>query len=53
MDITMCKDDNCKFRKRCLRFTAKPDIYQSYFMGSPREEDSTKEGKEYCEYFWK
>jgi hypothetical protein len=45
-DITMCRDETCKKRERCYRFTARvtPD-YQSYFVDSPRQ------GKE-CKYFW-
>jgi uncharacterized small protein (DUF1192 family) len=44
-DITMCRDETCKKRERCYRFTARatPE-YQSYFVDSPRE------GKE-CKYF--
>jgi hypothetical protein len=45
-DITMCRDETCKKRERCYRFTARvtPE-YQSYFVNSPRD------GKE-CKYFW-
>jgi hypothetical protein len=44
-DITMCRDETCKKRERCYRFTARvtPE-YQSYFVDSPRQ------GKE-CKYF--
>ena len=30
-DISMCKNDKCKFKKDCYRFTAKPsEFMQSY-----------------------
>ena len=30
-DISMCKNEKCKFKEDCYRFTAKPDeVYQSY-----------------------
>jgi len=32
-DLTLCKNDNCKKAQNCLRFLAKPDIYQSYMNG--------------------
>lgn len=45
-DITMCRDETCKKRERCYRFTAKACEYrQSVFVNSPRE------GK-VCTYFW-
>ena len=38
-DITMCLDSTCPKRKKCYRFTAKPNEYrQSYFSDSPRED---------------
>lgn len=44
-DITMCRDESCKKRERCYRFTAKAcEHWQSFFVDSPRE------GKE-CKYF--
>jgi hypothetical protein len=44
-DITMCRDETCKKRERCYRFTARACEYrQSYFVDSPRT------GKE-CKYF--
>jgi len=45
-DIAMCHGEGCLQRDRCYRYTAKPDIYQSYFNGSPIEEDGT------CYYFF-
>lgn len=44
-DIAMCQDKKCPLRKQCHRFTATPSAYQSYFMGSPRDDEK-------CEYFW-
>ena len=30
-DISMCKNDKCKFKKDCYRFTAKPsEFFQAY-----------------------
>lgn len=45
-DITMCSDATCAKRKRCYRFVAKPDHYQSYFSGSPRHAGGS------CDYYW-
>lgn len=36
-DITLCKDETCKIKKDCYRYTAIPGEYQSYFMNSPRK----------------
>ena len=59
-DITMCRDETCKKRERCYRFTARvtPE-YQSYFVDSPRQgkmcnyfsdnEDKTKRMRKNCE----
>lgn len=42
----MCRDETCKKRERCYRFTAKASEYmQSMFVYTPRK------GKD-CEYFW-
>ena len=41
-DITMCCNKNCKKRKSCYRFIAKPnELYQAYF--EPKENE--------CEYY--
>jgi hypothetical protein len=45
MDITKCKGDGCPVKERCYRFTAKADVYQSYFADIP-----LKDGK--CDEFW-
>ena len=29
-DITMCKNESCKRKHTCYRYTATPDKYQSY-----------------------
>ena len=44
-DITMCRDETCRRKERCYRFTARatPE-YQAYFVDSPRKE-------KVCEYF--
>jgi hypothetical protein len=59
-DITMCRDETCKKRERCYRFTARvtPE-YQSYFVDTPRQgkvckyfsdnEDKTKRLRKNCE----
>ena len=44
-DITMCKGDDFNSRHTCYRFTAKPSKYQSYFKGSPIENNG-------CDYYW-
>ena len=45
MDITKCKGDGCPVKERCYRFTAKADVYQSYFVDVP-----LKDGK--CDECW-
>ena len=45
-DITMCKDHDCKLNNTCFRYNAKPSDYQSYFVESPKDEDSK------CDYYW-
>lgn len=45
-DISMCSDIYCELRKTCYRYNAKPGMYQSYFMNSPRDNDT-------CNYYWK
>ena len=45
-DITMCRDEECKQKDTCYRFTAKASsFWQSYFMKSPREGNK-------CEHYW-
>ena len=44
MDISMCANYLCPLRKRCYRYLAIPDEYQSYGDFKP-------EGKK-CEAFW-
>lgn len=34
-DITMCFGSGCPLKEQCYRYTAKPDEYQSYFVGLP------------------
>ena len=45
-DITMCKDNDFKLKETCYRYNAKPSNYQSYFVGSPKDEDGE------CRYYW-
>lgn len=45
-DITMCQDEKCPMKGTCYRQTAPVSSHwQSYFMGSPREEDT-------CPFYW-
>lgn len=44
-DITKCVGTDCPLKKKCYRYTSKPDEYQAYFVYPP-----IKDGK--CEYFW-
>lgn len=44
-DITMCKGEKCEAKESCYRFTAEPNIYQSYFMDSPGHDKN-------CPRFW-
>ena len=41
-DITMCKKKDCDMNIYCLRYTAKPSIFQSYFENGCKNK----------EYFW-
>ena len=45
-DITMWKDNDCKLKDTCYRYTAKPSDYQYYFVESPKGEDGE------CRYYW-
>ena len=29
-DISLCRNDKCKLKKQCYRFTAKSSMWQSY-----------------------
>ena len=42
-DITMCLDHQCSKKNNCYRYLAKPSPYQSYFVGSPRNDNSCKQ----------
>ena len=48
-DITMCKGEEnesiCPYREKCYRFTAKADVYQSYFKGIPLKDNK-------CDHYW-
>lgn len=45
-DFTKCKDENCKQKEFCKRYTSPESERQSYFVNSPRDE----KGK--CDMFW-
>ena len=46
-DITMCSGEGCKQKKKCYRFLAKPDKYQSFFSEPPFSNHTGK-----CTEFW-
>lgn len=44
-DITMCRNEECKIKDECYRYTAPVDKYwQSVFMENPKDIP--------CSYFW-
>lgn len=46
-DISMCENINCKKRKSCYRYLAKPDEYwQSYALFN-------SEGTQSCQHYWR
>jgi len=45
-DITMCMGNNCNKKKKCYRYTAIPDQWQSWSS----YDEIKKAG--HCEYFW-
>ena len=50
MDISKCENATCPIRKKCIRFTVKPNEYrQAYgqFKYEINEQGETK-----CDYFW-
>jgi hypothetical protein len=47
-DITKCKNENCKLKEDCYRYTALDGYYQSYFTEWDKEVNNAAE----CEYFW-
>ena len=44
-DITMCKGEDCPQKESCYRYTAVPDIYQSYFVEPPNDGEK-------CNDYW-
>lgn len=48
-DIAMCKGDGCLVKEMCYRYTAKPSLYQSYFVTPPFVE---KDGVQDCDSYW-
>lgn len=47
-DIMMCDGTNCKDKRSCYRYTATPNIYQSYMANNPNKDFN----KETCRYYW-
>lgn len=46
MDICMCRGEGCLNKEQCYRFLAEPNYLQSYFIGSPLDDNGN------CLYFW-
>jgi hypothetical protein len=44
-DISMCANEECPLKEKCYRYTAKPEMMQSYGDFKPDENGE-------CEYFW-
>lgn len=44
-DITMCSGENCLVKQNCYRYTAKPNLRQSYFLKPPGKDKE-------CTYFY-
>lgn len=47
-DIMMCDGLNCKDRRSCYRFTATPEIYQTYMANN----ENKNFDKEMCKFYW-
>jgi hypothetical protein len=45
-DITKCSGEGCHMKETCYRYTAPSSEYQSYFMGTPLNDDKT------CDEHW-
>jgi hypothetical protein len=55
MDLTMCRDFECPLREKCLRYNGEANpLYQSYFVKSPRKEQSCISGEEFilCQFYY-
>jgi hypothetical protein len=48
-DISMCSNKKCKDRKKCHRYTAMPDSYQSYIIWDVGKAPKDKKS---CGNFW-
>ena len=48
-DITMCDNQECRFRATCYRFRAIPSDYQSYAIFNEGESDNPDEVT--CEHY--
>ena len=47
-DIAMCKNEKCKFKEDCFRFTAKPsEFHQTYTKFNCKDKDGIDT------FFWK
>ena len=48
LDISLCKNEKCKFKEDCYRFTAKSDeVWQTYGEFNCKDEDGIDS------FFWK
>lgn len=50
LDITMCFGDNCPLKKKCIRYLAKTEKYQSYFTESPYQDGKCDCFRDYSGY---
>ena len=41
-DLTMCSGEGCKQKKKCYRFLAKPDKFQSFYAQPPFSDKTGK-----------
>jgi hypothetical protein len=46
-DITKCKNENCKIKEDCYRFTALVRKHQSYMFMDKEVKNASD-----CEFFW-
>lgn len=56
LDITMCFGEECPLKANCIRYVAKPEKYQSYFMKSSyndRKCDCSKDCKDMYKKFFR
>ena len=46
-DICCCSGEDCPFKEKCFRFTAKRSQYQSFFCEAPIEKETNT-----CKHFY-